>query len=382
MIFNELILKVTSCCNLNCSYCYVFNQGDESYKNEPSVMNLEMIDNVVNRIKQHCETHKIPLFLVIFHGGEPLMAPKAFYEIFVDKIKDSIDSTEVLYGVQTNATLLTQEWIDLFDKLEISIGISLDGTKEASAERVFRSNGNCAYDDIIKGVELLRKNDMPLNILSVINTKITPVEIYTNLKKLDIDNADFLFPDVTFDTGGDSSTGAWLCDMFDLWYDDSDARKPMVRYFDTIVGLLLGIERGYEMLGRKVNKTISIKPNGNLELVDNLKVCGNGFTHTGLNIEMNSFDDIASNNFMKKYYRAHTNEVLCSKCKSCYIRNICGGGNIAHRYSKANQFDNPSAYCKDILTLVSHIQERLFQDVPEVFNSTNVLRLKELMFHD
>lgn len=87
--------------------------------------------------------------------------------------------------------------------------------------------------------------------------------------------------------------------MFDLWYEDNDTQKPMIRYFDTVVSLLLGIERGYEMLGRKPNKTISLKPNGNIELVDNLKICGDGFTHTGKNITDSTFDDIAQNSVMQ-----------------------------------------------------------------------------------
>lgn len=186
---------------------------------------------------------------------------------------------------------------------------------------------------------------------------------------------DFLFPDVSIDTGCNPDTGLWLSKMFDLWYDDTDKSKPLIRYFDTVVGLLLGIERGYEMLGKKQNKTISIKPNGNIELVDNLKICGNGFTHTGMNIKDKTFDDIAQNEMMRKYYFSHSDDELCNICKKCCIKDICGGGNLAHRYSKVNGFDNPSVYCNQILQFVSHVQERLFEDLPDIFNTDNVIRI-------
>lgn len=79
MVFNELILKVSSCCNLNCKYCYVFNQGDNSYKNEPAIISNSLIGPIVERIKEHCEIHSVNTFLVIFHGGEPLLVPKDFF---------------------------------------------------------------------------------------------------------------------------------------------------------------------------------------------------------------------------------------------------------------------------------------------------------------
>lgn len=183
MVFNELILKVASCCNLNCSYCYVFNQGDDSFKREPPVISSAIITSIIHRIKEHCEKHNLDMFLVIFHGGEPLMASKQFYRDFVECAKKNITSTDILYGVQTNGTLLTQDWVDLFNALDISIGVSLDGTREASKYRVFRSSGQCAYDAIIKGLKLIKDNNLPVNILSVINTLESPEKIYCNLKK-------------------------------------------------------------------------------------------------------------------------------------------------------------------------------------------------------
>lgn len=379
MIFNELILKVSSCCNLNCKYCYVFNQGDTSYKNEPAIISYDMIIPITNRIKEHCEAHNIKTFLVIFHGGEPLMVPKEFYNKFITNVKNTIKGTEVLYGLQTNGTLLTQELFSYLDKLEISIGVSLDGPEKASRNRIYRYSGKNAYHHIIRGINIIKSNNFPVNILSVINTEEKTDTIYSHLKENNISNVDFLFPDIRYDSKRTHLEGEWLAQMFDLWYDDNDTSKPMIRYFDTIVGLLMGVERGYEVLGRKTNKTISIKPNGNLELVDNLKICGNGFTNTGLNIKTNSFDDISQNEIMNKYYNAHSDSVLCRKCQECIIKKICGGGNLAHRYSDTNGFDNPSAYCEDILLLVSHIQHRLMDDLPDIFNDQTVCNIKKLI---
>ena len=373
MVFNELILKVSSCCNLNCKYCYVFNQGDNSYKNEPAIISNSLIGPIVERIKEHCETHSVNTFLVIFNAGEPLLVPKEFFSQFINLITKSVPDTKFYFGLQTNGTLLTQELFSYLDSLNISIGISLDGTEKASQNRVYRSNNKCAYPEILRGIKILQKNNIAVNILSVINIEEEPERIYEHLKFNDIASVDFLFPDIIYKVSTSNEVGKWLIKLFDLWYDDEDVNKPLIRYFDTIVGLFMGVERGYEVLGRKINTTISIKPNGNIELVDNLKVCGDGFTHTGLNVLRNSFDDVSDNEIMKKYYDSHQDSVLCKKCRECLIRNICGGGNLAHRYSPENGFDNPSAYCKDIYSLVSHIQHRLISDLPDIFNNSNIL---------
>ena len=373
MEFNELILKVSSSCNLNCKYCYVFNQGDTSYKKEPAVIDRSIIPKILSRIKEHCLNHKQEKFLVIFHGGEPLLVPKQFYVEFVEKASElKNDGITLIFGIQTNGTLLTQEWVDLLSRLEISIGISIDGPEYASEYRVYRDSKRCAYHEIMRGINLLKENNLPINVLSVINTRCLPNDMYSYIKEINVEYIDFLFPDVSFDTGADSSTAKWLCSLFDLWYYDKDKAKPMVRYFDSIVGLFMGVERGYEVIGRKANKTISIKPNGNLELVDNLKICGDGFTHTGLNIFNNTFDDISTNIFMQHYYFSHSDRFLCNKCKRCNIKEICGGGNLAHRYSRYNGFANPSAYCSVIYRLCSHIQNRLFADLPSVFNESTM----------
>lgn len=377
MIFNELILKVSSRCNLNCQYCYVFNQGDDSYINEPAVLHDGLIDIIAYRIKEHCASHDLKEFTIIFHGGEPLFADKSFYDNFCRKVNDICDNVAIHYGIQTNGTLLSQEWINTLCKNQINIGVSLDGTPAATKYRIFRKSGESAHSSILKGLKLLEQNGLPLNILSVANTGIDPDSIYNYFKTLGVNYMDFLFPDITYDAPVDRKMQLWMTKMFDCWYADEDIDKPYVRFFDTIVGLLLGVERGSEVIGRRLNQTLCIKPNGHIELVDNMKICGNGFTNIGFDVRGNSFDSLCECEKVQQYYFAHKDKMLCAKCKACIIKNVCGGGSIAHRYSKANGFDNPSAYCDCLKYLIAHIQNRLFQDLPSVFTKKDVVFLKD-----
>lgn len=378
MKYTELILKVSGRCNLNCDYCYVFNKGDKSYMREPARMSEELIKPVVMRINEHCQNNNISHFFVIFHGGEPLLQPKSFYKMFVETVKNIIHKTHVSYGLQTNATLLTQEWIDLFCSLGIRVGVSIDGPRLASSHRVFRSDGSNAYDSIVAGISLLKKNDLPISVLSVMNVDYPAHLTYQHLKDLCVDSADFLFPDTTFDSDIPTGMSSWLLQLFTCWYEDNE-RKPIIRLFESVVKMLLGQDCGYEILGQRDNATIGIKTNGNIEIVDSMKVCGDGFTYTGLNVLQNSFEDTFSNETLKLYYNAHHDVFLCYKCRNCIIKEICGGGKLPHRYSTRNGFDNTSVYCECIKDLVVHAQNYLFKDLPDLFNKCSLVKLRNVL---
>lgn len=380
MYYNELILKVSSRCNLNCDYCYVFNKSNKSYLTEPPLLSKSKIPILLSRIKEHIDKHNLNEFLIIFHGGEPLLQSKDFYIEFLQIIKDFNLQNKLKLGLQTNATLLSQEWIDLFNKLDIQIGISFDGSREATNHRVFRSNGFEAYDEIIKGALLIKSNNLPLCTLSVMNAEIPASATYEALKDLKVDFADFLYPDETQDAHIHKDLSQWIINLFDCWYEDMDKCKPNIRYFDTILKMMLGEEhRGNEVLGRNLNSTICIKTNGGIELIDSMNICDGIETDTGLNIETNTFDESFNNQILRHYFYAHCDEYLCEQCRNCIIKDICGGGRLPHRFSKNNKFDNPTVYCQCTKDIVTHVKNCLFEDLPEIMNNSHIIKLKDLL---
>ena len=141
-------------------------------------------------------------------------------------------------------------------------------------------------------------------------------------------------------------------------------------------------DNGNEIRHRRQARTTSprqrgVKPNGNIEAVDSLKICKDGFTKTELNVIHHTFNKALTSDLIQKYYNAHQDNVLCDKCKKCIIKNICGGGQLAHRYYSVNGFDNPSVYCKDISMLVTHIQNKLIDDLSKTSKEINIEKLTE-----
>ncbi|WCR54297.1 MAG: Anaerobic sulfatase-maturating enzyme [Wolbachia endosymbiont of Ctenocephalides orientis wCori] len=126
-----IVFKLVERCNINCTYCYVFNGENDDWKSHPPYVKYEIVDKIIQFLVQGCKELNISNINTVFHGGEPLMYKKrAFDELCNNFNKALTPYTELDFALQTNAMLVSNEWIDLFHKHNIKIGVSLDGPKE------------------------------------------------------------------------------------------------------------------------------------------------------------------------------------------------------------------------------------------------------------
>ncbi|WP_413998098.1 radical SAM protein [Flavobacterium sp. W1B] len=366
----NLVVKVASRCNLNCTYCYMYNMGDDSYKLQPKFMSKDIVEAMLLKIKNHCLRNKLERFLIIFHGGEPLLIGKDFYLDFIESVKKIIPKhIEIDYSMQSNGVLLDNEWCKLLKRLNIQIGISLDGTPSSNNLNRVYHNGKGSYDEIINGFNIMKSiyGKTYSNSLCVIDTNEVPFDVYTHFKNLDVHSVSFLFQDFNYLTATKESVpkiGDWLIELFNSWYEDKSDSKPIIKPFDELIGLILGKNKGSEIFGKGINDTLVIETDGSIETVDTLRICGNGFTKTNYNVLNDELSSIFEGDQLAKlYYNAH-NE-LSSVCEKCPIESICGGGYLGHRYSQENKFDNPSIYCNEIVKIICHIQNKILENIPK-----------------
>jgi len=381
-----LVIKIVSRCNLNCTYCYMYNMGDTTYKGQPKVMADEVVNAMLQRTKEHCVKNEIKNFQFIFHGGEPLLAGENFFRKFVEKAnKLLLPETQPHFAMQTNGVLLTEDWCKLFAELNIIVGVSLDGTKEENDKFRIHHSGKGAYDEIVKGLNIANNSPHLKNkpgVLSVININADPVKTYEHFKQLQVKGIDFLLPDSTYEHPPVKQTGCieegsyyadWLIKIFDKWFYEKE-EKPQIRLFESIISMILGESVATDTYGVEKNETLVIETNGSIEAVDVLKICGDGFTKAGANVLTHGFEEAMQTELAKLYHLSHS--ILCKKCLSCPVNEICGGGFLPHRYSKKNGFNNPSVYCNDLLKLISHIQNAVFEQMPaSVLESAGVQKL-------
>ena len=113
---SSYIIKIASRCNLNCDYCYEYNMGDNSWRKEPNHISEETLNLAVNRIYEHAKDHELEDIHISLHGGEPLLVGYERFEKIISIIKNKLKDYNVEMGIQSNAVLINEKFLDLFLK--------------------------------------------------------------------------------------------------------------------------------------------------------------------------------------------------------------------------------------------------------------------------
>lgn len=366
--FHLFLIKVASRCNLNCTYCHMYNLADKSYVTQPRVMPDDVVAAAIERIRSHAQRHNLREITLVLHGGEPLLAGPAFFQRFSDRVRERLDPVcQTHLSMQTNATLITRQWLDRLSSLGFTFGVSCDGTRAAHDQNRVDHGGRGSYDQVVRTLQLInsdpRYSSLLEGTLTVINVDSDPIEVYESLLSMRPKVIDFLFPDGTYDNpppalnaGVSTPYADWLIQIFDRWFARSDAAVN-IRLFTNIISMALGGEISTDYIGSREFGILVIETDGGIEPASALKACGEGFTKLGLNVKQNELDDAYDCELIQIY--ANGAAQLSSACKRCPIVTVCGGGYLPHRYSSVNRFDNPSIYCQDLIKLINHILMRL-----------------------
>lgn len=167
-----VILQGTSLCNLNCSYC---DLTEESRKQNQFVP-LDVLEKVFTKLFQSAYLGK--KLEIVWHAGEPLTMPIDYYKQawkLIDQLKarHATPCFQLSHHIQTNGTLLNQDWCDLFleYKGRLTIGVSCDGP--AFLHDSYRVNwqGQKNHAKVIAGIELIKSNGLPFRLNAVITPK-------------------------------------------------------------------------------------------------------------------------------------------------------------------------------------------------------------------
>ena len=387
-IFHSLVLKIASRCNLNCSYCFMYNLGDDSYKKQPKFMIDDTIENVIEKAKAYIIKNQLKTFNFLFHGGEPLLIEKNKFRKILLKIKaleDEVKNLQISFSIQTNGVLLDEEWCQLLYENQVEIGISIDSTQASHDKYRVDHKGKGSYEAVKKAIELVKKTTKRADVITVMDVEESPVMVYESLKKLNIDTVNFLIKDFTHtnfpyikDEKYNHPYANFLIELFDIWFEDKE--KLDIPIFVGYINVILGFAN-FDDVNSNELKSLIIETNGGIEPIDSLKVCGQEFTKTNKNIKEDDLDAIFESSLGSLYFNESMQ--VCSQCKDCPIFEICLGGRLVHRFDKKNGFDNPSVYCEDMVKFICHIQNRLLDVFPDI-DKTEIERLnyKEIIAYN
>ncbi|MBR0029003.1 MAG: radical SAM protein, partial [Bacteroidales bacterium] len=182
LAFNLMLKPAGSLCNLDCSYCYYLDKSEIYGGREPR-MSIDDLERYVRTYIDSCELNEVTFN---WHGGEPLVLGLDFYRKAVEFEKKYAGKKIIHNTLQTNGTLVTEEWAQFFARERFLLGVSMDGTPEVH-DRYRRDKGGAPTSArVIEGLRKLHAAGVEYNIMATINSASEGkgLQVYQFLKGL------------------------------------------------------------------------------------------------------------------------------------------------------------------------------------------------------
>jgi uncharacterized protein len=227
--FQVFVKPVGALCNLACDYCYYLNKQELYPKGTKFLMPDDLLEEY---IVQHINASSGPEIFFSWHGGEPTLAGLKFFQRIVELQKKHLPvNWKIVNGLQTNGTLLNDEWCRFLKRESLIVGVSLDGPENFHSINRFRKVGQSCFKETLSGYQLLRDYGIPCEILCVVNqgNVRNPIEVYRFFKQLKAQFITFLplverrtsigneFSEQSVDA---KAFGKFLCTIFDEWKEN------------------------------------------------------------------------------------------------------------------------------------------------------------------
>ncbi|MFT3751865.1 MAG: anaerobic sulfatase-maturation protein [Paludibacter sp.] len=272
-------------CNLRCAYCYYLEKEKLRPQGTAARMSNELLELFT---EQYIHAQPGETVLFTWHGGEPLLLGIDYYKKALKYQKIYGRNRQIENVLQTNGTLLTDEWCRFFKANNFLIGLSLDGPEHCHDRyrRTVRDNGS--FEKVMKAVALLQKYKVDFNILSVVNDYNVqfPLEVYRFFKsigakyiqfspvveRLSTDSGLLLTPDereskLTLWSVPPLAYGQFLTAIFDEWvrYDVGDV---YVTHFDATLAGYVDAPRPTCIFSETCGHASALEANGDLYACD------------------------------------------------------------------------------------------------------------------
>lgn len=328
-----------SLCNLACDYCYYLEKRKLYPQDESKVISDELLEEFT---KQFIEAQTMPQVLFTWHGGEPLMRPVSFYKRALQLQQRYARGRQIDNCIQTNGTLLTDEWCEFFKTHNFLVGVSIDGP-QAFHDAYRRSRGGKpSWRDVMRGIRLLQKHGVEWNALAVVNSLNAdhPLEVYRFFKEIGcrylqftpvverrVRRSDGLTLAPGMQEGGavadfsvsPSQWGRFLCMLYDEWVHQ-DVGELFVQTFDATLANWAGVPPGICAFSGECGHAAVMEPNGDVYSCDHFV-----FPEYRLgNIRQQTLTGLMYSEQQKAFGRIKK-DALPRQCRECRFLFTCHG---------------------------------------------------------
>ena len=330
-----------SACNLNCAYCY-YLEKQKLYAESPK---QEMSDETLERyIHDYIAIQPGDSVLFTWHGGEPLVRSRAFYEKALALQQKHAAGKQIENALQTNGTLLTDDWCRFLAEHRFLVGISIDGTEEMHDRYRLSRSGRGTWRQVMHGIELLTRHRVDWNAMAVVNDHNVrqPLEFYRFFKSIGCDFLQFTPIVERFYRHADGrllaspieglttaemapfsvapeAWGEFLCALFDEWVR-RDVGTFFVQMFDATLAGWMGVPGSLCTMAETCGHATAMEHNGDIYACDHYV-----FPEFKLgNLHEKSLAEMVYSPEQRQFGE-NKRKALTPQCKTCEWRFACNG---------------------------------------------------------
>ncbi len=351
-----MLKPVGAVCNLRCEYCYYLSKK-ELY---PEFKRYMMPEDLLEKFtKQYLESQTMPQVLFTWHGGEPLLQNIGFYKKALQLQRYYGRGRQIDNCLQTNGTLLTDEWCRFFKDHNFLIGISIDGTQHCHDIYRKTSEGKPSFTQVMRGIDLLKKHGVEFNVMGVVNDYNVdyPLEFYNFFKEIDTRFIQFA-PIVERLSDGTLAPwnvpaekwGDFLIAVFDEWVR-KDVGEFYIQYFDSTLANWVGEHPGTCILAKTCGHAGVMEFNGDVYACDHFVFpeykLGNIYTRTLTEMMYSP---------QQMQFGSNKQNTLPKQCRQCEFLFACNGECPKNRILNTSDGEPGLNYlCKGYYKYFKHI---------------------------
>lgn len=360
-----------SLCNLRCKYCYYLEKNALYTEQKNHVISDEMLDKF---IREYIEAQTSPDVLFCWHGGETLMRPISFYRRAIELQRKYARGRRIDNTIQTNATMLTDEWCEFFRENNFLVGVSIDGPQEFHDEYRRTATGKPTFHKVMQGIRLLNKHNVEWNALAVVNdfNADYPLEFYNFFKEIGchyiqftpiverrIERNDGLSLAPGMEEGGElvnfsvtpEQWGKFLCTIFDEWVRH-DVGTYFIQIFDATLANWAGVQPGLCSLAKECGHAGVMEFNGDVYSCDHFVYP----EHLLGNINEKTITEMMYGEKQREFAKLK-HELLPQQCRECPVEFACHGECPKNRFTR-DKYGNPGLnyLCKGYRQFFEHVK--------------------------
>lgn len=360
-----------SLCNLRCKYCYYLEKNALYTEQKNHVISDEMLDKF---IREYIEAQTSPDVLFCWHGGETLMRPISFYRRAIELQRKYARGRRIDNTIQTNATMLTDEWCEFFRENNFLVGVSIDGPQEFHDEYRRTATGKPTFHKVMQGIRLLNKHNVEWNALAVVNdfNADYPLEFYNFFKEIGchyiqftpiverrIERNDGLSLAPGMEEGGElvdfsvtpEQWGKFLCTIFDEWVRH-DVGTYFIQIFDATLANWVGVQPGLCSLAKECGHAGVMEFNGDVYSCDHFVYP----EHLLGNINEKTITEMMYGEKQREFAKLK-HELLPQQCRECPVEFACHGECPKNRFTR-DKYGNPGLnyLCKGYRQFFEHVK--------------------------